>query len=117
MPNYEIEHICRLTVSQQDDIAAAVTEIHSSKFKTPKLFVNVRFTDINEHTVYVAGKRRTTNRIFAYVRHGPSRTQQDYDDVSKQIIEAWDKIVPLPQIKRSVEPASTELRMIMYLGE
>jgi len=116
MPNYEVEHVCPLTISQRDEVAAAITRIHSDKFETPKLFVNIRFTDIKEHCVYVAGKRRSSNRIFAYVRHGPSRTQADYEDVSRQISTAWDSIVPLPRIKRSMEAPDTELRMVMFYG-
>ena len=134
MPNYEVEHICPLTASQQDELAEAITKIHSEKFNTPKLFVNIRFTNIAEHVVYLAGKRvrshstnslmnlyiqhkqRSTNRIAASVRHGPSRTQEDYEDVSTRIIKAWDSIVPLPQVKRSVPPPDTELRMVVFFG-
>lgn len=57
MPNYEVEHICPLTEGQKDEIASAITDIHAQQFTAPKLFVNVRFTNIKEHTVYVAGKR------------------------------------------------------------
>lgn len=46
-----------------------------------------------------------SNRIFAYVRHGPSRTQSDYDAVSKALEDAWNKIVP-----------GTELRLVMFYG-
>jgi len=177
MPSYEVEHVCPLTVAQQDEIAQAITRIHSTKFSTPKLFVNVRFTDITGHVVYVAGKRvcysfhlsiiysrarlcsqrdyntalmgrailqslihsfsfvltctwlhqmdvyrveyciqKSSNRIFAYVRHGPSRTQADYEDVSNQIIRAWNDIAPLPMIKRGQEAPHTELRMVMFFG-
>lgn len=69
MPNYEVEHICPLTVNQQDEIAAAITEIHSSKFSTPKLFVNVRFTNISDHAVYVAGKRVSHSSVSSHFRH------------------------------------------------
>jgi len=57
MPNYEIEHICPLTESQKDEIAEAITHIHTEQFKAPRLFVNCRFTNIKDHAVYVAGKR------------------------------------------------------------
>lgn len=33
------------------------------------------------------------NAIFAHVRHGPSRSQEDYNDLCKSIHEAWDRIV------------------------
>lgn len=116
MPAYEVEHVCPLAVGQQDELAEAITKIHSDHFKTPKLFVNVRFTNIENHATYVAGKRRKANRIFAYVRHGPSRTQSDYDAVSAALTKAWDSIVPVPQVKRSVPAPETELRLVMYYG-
>lgn len=117
MPNYEVEHICPLTVGQQDELAEAITIIHSEHFSTPKLFVNVRFTNISDHPTYVAGKRRNANRIFAYVRHGPSRTQEDYDAVSEAINKAWASITPLPKFKRSAPDPDTELRLIMFHGK
>jgi len=57
MPNYEIEHICPLTEGQKDEIASAITRIHTEQFKAPRLFVNCRFTNIKDHSIYVAGKR------------------------------------------------------------
>ena len=57
MPMYEVEHACVLTPSQKDDIAEAITKIHSEQFTAPRTFVNVRFTDISEQYTYVAGKR------------------------------------------------------------
>jgi len=105
MPAYEVEHIVPLTSIQQDALAEAITAIHSSKFSTPRLFVNVRFSNIESQPTYVAGKRKKANRIFAYVRHGPSRSQADYDAVSGELTKAWEKVVP-----------GSELRLIMYYG-
>ncbi|KAK4997965.1 hypothetical protein LTR28_013811 [Elasticomyces elasticus] len=100
MPLYEVEHVCPLTVSQQDDLAAAITRIHAEKFTTPKLFVN-----------------RNTNRIIASVRPGASRSQADYADLCRQIEEAWAEVVPLPQVKRSMPVPDTELRAVFVLGK
>ncbi|KAL2029361.1 hypothetical protein VTO58DRAFT_108553 [Aureobasidium pullulans] len=105
MPAYEVEHVCPLTDDQKDRLASAITKIHSQQFSAPKLFVNVRITDISGQRTYVAGKQYKSNRIFAYVRHGPSRTQSDYDAVSKALTQAWEEIVP-----------GTELRLIMFYG-
>ncbi|KAI5250433.1 hypothetical protein E4T47_01369 [Aureobasidium subglaciale] len=105
MPAYEVEHISKLTDDQKDQLAEAITKIHSQQFSTPKLFVNVRITDVSNHRTYVAGKQYKSNRIFAYVRHGPSRTQSDYDAVSNALEEAWNKIVP-----------GSELRLVMFYG-
>lgn len=117
MPAYEVEHVCPLAIGQQDELAEAITKIHSEQFNAPRIFVNVRFTNIENQATYVAGKRRKANRIFAYVRHGPSRTQDDYNAVSAALIKAWDSIVPVPQVKRSVPAPETELRLIMFYGE
>jgi phenylpyruvate tautomerase PptA (4-oxalocrotonate tautomerase family) len=57
MPAYEIEHVCKLTDDQQDQLAEAITKIHSKQFSTPRLFVNVRITDISNQRTYVAGKQ------------------------------------------------------------
>ena len=57
MPAYEIEHVCRLTDDQRDQLAEAITKIHSKQFSTPRLFVNVRITDISNQRTYVAGKQ------------------------------------------------------------
>jgi len=57
MPAYEIEHICKLTDDQKDQLAEAITKIHSKQFSTPRLFVNVRITDISNQRTYVAGKQ------------------------------------------------------------
>ncbi|THZ24064.1 hypothetical protein D6C91_03435 [Aureobasidium pullulans] len=105
MPAYEVEHVCPLTDDQKDLLASAITKIHSQQFSAPKLFVNVRITDISGQRTYVAGKQYKSNRIFAYVRHGPSRTQSDYDAVSKALTQAWEEIVP-----------GTELRLVMFYG-
>ncbi|TIA78460.1 hypothetical protein D6C76_04051 [Aureobasidium pullulans] len=105
MPAYEVEHVCPLTDDQKDRLASAITKIHSQQFSAPKLFVNVRITDISGQRTYVAGKQYKSNRVFAYVRHGPSRTQSDYDAVSKALTQAWEEIVP-----------GTELRLVMFYG-
>ena len=60
--------------------------------------------------------QKHSNRIFAHVRHGPSRTRADYETVSRRIVEAWDGIAPVPQARRSAPPPDFELRMVMFLG-
>lgn len=57
MPAYEVEHVCPLTDDQKDLLASAITKIHSQQFSAPKLFVNVRITDISGQRTYVAGKQ------------------------------------------------------------
>ena len=57
MPAYEIEYITPLKESQKDQLAEAVTSIHSNVFTIPSLLVNVRFTDVTKHDTYVGGKK------------------------------------------------------------
>ena len=57
MPSYEVEHSVDLSNDQQDAIAAAVTNAHCTTFNALRIFMNIRFTNIATHAVYVAGKR------------------------------------------------------------
>lgn len=72
MPNYEVEHICPLTEGQKDELASAITKIHSEKFSTPKIFVNIRFTNVEGHATYVAGKRVRFSSFFLESHFLPS---------------------------------------------
>ncbi|KAL9097024.1 MAG: hypothetical protein Q9165_000988 [Trypethelium subeluteriae] len=120
MPMYEVEHVCTLTPSQKDDLAEAITKIHSEQFTTPRIFVNVRFTDISEHDMYVAGKRRHNNRIIGYVRPSPARTRAEFNKLCQSIQEAWDKVIaslpqhPFNRVDRTVGDEK-ELRTIFVL--
>lgn len=102
MPFYTVHHVAPLSEQQQDALATAITKIHSDKFTTPKIFVNVRFNDISKEVRYVGGKRRAANLIEGNVRHGPSRTHGDYEDLITQIEAAWQKIVPGSTMDRVV---------------
>ncbi|KAI6891458.1 hypothetical protein KC318_g9444 [Hortaea werneckii] len=65
MPLYEVQHYITLTVSQKDELAEAITKIHSTKFSTPRMFVNVHFTATSTLRTYVGGKPRQGNHIRA----------------------------------------------------
>ncbi|MCJ1369052.1 hypothetical protein MMC20_000260 [Loxospora ochrophaea] len=93
MPLYQIEHIIPLTPEQQDALASALTTLHTRKFTTPSLFVNVQFRDVREQVCYVAGKRQSTNRILANVRSGASRTSEMFNELCGEIVHAWDEVV------------------------
>ncbi|KAK0253279.1 hypothetical protein LTR57_000983 [Friedmanniomyces endolithicus] len=93
MPFYEFNHHIPLTISQKDELAAAITTIHSTHFSTPKLFVNVAFHDVSQTSTYIAGKRRTANHLSAHVRNGPSRGRKDWAYLVSEVQAAWDKIV------------------------
>jgi phenylpyruvate tautomerase PptA (4-oxalocrotonate tautomerase family) len=57
MPLYTVSHHTHLSSSQQDELAASITTIHTTLFTTPFLFVNVRFEHLDLHSYFVAGKR------------------------------------------------------------
>lgn len=116
MPLYDVQHIVPLTDAQQDELAMAITKIHSTRFSTPKMFVNVKFTDISNTVTYIGGKRRTGNHIIANVRVGPSRTQQDWDELCLEMLKAWDGIVPMPKVKRSAPDQDHSLRSCIIVG-
>ena len=117
MPIYEVQHACPLSISQKDELASAITHIHSQLFTTAKLFVNVSFTDASQADIYTGGKRNVSNHIRAYVRVGPTRTQQDWNELCKQIEKAWYDIAgtPLPRLKGRKEP-DTSLRSVIVMG-
>lgn len=117
MPYYEVNHSILLTESQKDDLATSITTLHSTRFSTPKLFVNVKFTDISDQTFYIGGKRRTKSHILAHVRTGPSRSNADFNALCADLSAAWDKVVPLPKIKRSAPDEDRKLYSVFVLGD
>jgi phenylpyruvate tautomerase PptA (4-oxalocrotonate tautomerase family) len=99
MPFYEVDHSCTLTEGQKDELAEALTTIHSTKFMTPKLFVNVAFKPMTTD-FYVAGKRKAPNMISAHVRTGGGRDKSQWDELCDEVLEAWESIVgKLPKVK------------------
>ncbi|KAI6868473.1 hypothetical protein KC338_g3940 [Hortaea werneckii] len=121
MPLYEVQHYITLTVSQKDELAEAITKIHSTKFSTPRMFVNVHFLDTSTLRTYIGGQPHQANHIRALVRNGPSRTSQDWNDLTAQLHTAWTSIIGpgLPKLRRSdtAEQPDTSLRSIIICGE
>ncbi|KAK4980141.1 hypothetical protein LTR42_000448 [Elasticomyces elasticus] len=119
MPFYEVKHTTPLTVSQKDELANAITTIHSTKFSTPKLFVNVEFQDTSNASTYVGGKQKAANHLFAHVRSGSSRRREDWEDLTSQLQAAWDKTVGagLPKVRRSDPDQDTSLRSVVLMGD
>ena len=64
MPFYEVEHSFSLPKSQRDELAQAITRIHTRKFAAPSLFVNIRFTYSKDHRNYVGGKEVRYSRTL-----------------------------------------------------
>lgn len=94
MPLYEVEHIFPLSIPQQDALAEAITDVHSKKFSTPRLFVNVNFKATYEARTYIAGKKARANRIFGTVRSsGNARSQADFDSLAQELAQVWADVV------------------------
>lgn len=117
MPYYEVNHAVLLTESQKDDLAKAITTLHTTRFSAPRLFVNVKFTDISSTPFYIGGKRRTKSHILAHVRTGPSRSNKDFNSLCADLTSAWNDIVPLPKIKRSAPDEDRALYSVFVLGD
>ncbi|KAH7040049.1 uncharacterized protein B0I36DRAFT_343852 [Microdochium trichocladiopsis] len=93
MPLYEISHVTPLSDTEKDELAQAITKVHTSRFTTPSLFVNVRFIDVQNESYYVGGKRHATNRINALVRTGGGRTNDSFNELAQEVHAAWDKVL------------------------
>ncbi|GAB1199689.1 hypothetical protein APSETT444_009046 [Aspergillus pseudonomiae] len=93
MPLYEVEHCIALSKAQRDELAQAITLLHTRKFTTPSLFVNVRFVDARNSCSYIGGKERSINRIIAYVRPGGNRTTADFEELAQRVTDVWNQIV------------------------
>lgn len=96
MPFYEIQHSLILTPTQRTKLAKDLTTLHSTTFNAPSLFVNVRFVALNDpdEDYFYGGERRLgTNRIFAFVRSGPSRGAEILDKLGEEIEKVWDGVV------------------------
>ncbi|KAK1145395.1 hypothetical protein N8T08_004270 [Aspergillus melleus] len=118
MPLYTIEHSTPLSKPQRDALAQSITYIHTRKFTTPSLFVNVQFVDSTHRCNYIAGKERPINRILAHVRSGGNRTTPDFEDLARKIESAWNDIVNagcVGQLDKG-EKKERELNRVFILG-
>lgn len=95
MPFYEVYHAISLSDQQRDDLAEALTVLHISQFRVPRLFVNVSFSDVSTAYTYIGGKRRKANYIRASVRMG-NRTNDDFLGLCYSIQKVWPDIVDAP---------------------
>lgn len=93
MPLYDVEHFDPLSEEQQAALAVAFTNLHASRFKTPKFFVNVRYTDVSGQVVYRGGKKVQYNRVILRTRVGEQRSKDLYDDHCRDIINIWADVV------------------------
>lgn len=95
MPLYDVEHTYPLSTTEQSTLAIALTDLHATRFSTPRIFVNVRFTDARQGPVVYRGGvlRESFNRIIIRTRAGESRSKEVYDEHCRSVVETWDKVV------------------------
>lgn len=93
MPLYDVEHVISLTDHEQQDIATAITNLHSHRFNTPKWFVNVRFTDASNVKVFRGGVETRYNRLVIRTRHGGTRTVDVYNAHCRDIMKEWERVM------------------------
>ncbi|KAE9376498.1 hypothetical protein N431DRAFT_479742 [Stipitochalara longipes BDJ] len=97
MPLYEVSHCIPLSREQKDAFAEFITDLHSTTFVTPRLFVNIAFDQPGPiGAIYSGGKSRgqtLPNYIRATVRVGPSRPKEKYDEMATKILSRWDEVV------------------------
>jgi phenylpyruvate tautomerase PptA (4-oxalocrotonate tautomerase family) len=91
MPLYDIEYVCSLSFEEQEQLANALTSLHATRFKTPRCFVNVRFTDVSKQIVFRGGKLRKYNRVIIRTRAGENRTNEIYVDHCKTVVSEWER--------------------------
>jgi phenylpyruvate tautomerase PptA (4-oxalocrotonate tautomerase family) len=93
MPLYDIEHVTPLTDAQQEQLAIALTDLHVQRFKTPRFFINVRYTDVSAQVVFRGGVRRKYNRIIIRTRAGSNRSTEMYNDHCRDIVRVWERVI------------------------
>jgi phenylpyruvate tautomerase PptA (4-oxalocrotonate tautomerase family) len=94
MPFYEISHTYPLTPADREALAKGITSLHCTTFNTPSLFVNILFSPIKGEEYWYGGKRKTnSNRVFAHVRGGSSRTSESFAKLAKDLEAIWDNVV------------------------
>ncbi|KIW72147.1 hypothetical protein PV04_00366 [Phialophora macrospora] len=110
MPLYDVEHVIPLTEEQQETLAKAFTDAHATRFKTPKFFINVRYTDARGQAVFRGGRRAVYNRLILRTRAGDQelRSKQLYDDHCRELVRVWERVVG--------KEAERALRTVWVLG-
>jgi phenylpyruvate tautomerase PptA (4-oxalocrotonate tautomerase family) len=93
MPLYDIEHVVPLTASQQQALAKALTEAHTSRFHAPSYFINIRFIDMHNMPVYRSGVLVKYNRAILRTRQSENRSSEMLNDHCRAVVECWEKCI------------------------
>lgn len=76
------------------DIAAAVTEVHTSVTGAPASYVNVTFTEVSPGSIFVAEKEVPYGRMVGIIRTG--RTSEIKQKLLTGLAAAWSKVTGEP---------------------
>lgn len=91
-------------------LAQHITQLHSTEFLTPSLFVNVAFFPTEPvGDFFLAGKPvslASPNRIMGLVRTGPKRTKERFDAFGQRLQEKWYEVVNGPTTEEDGAAAS-----------
>ena len=77
------------------DIAAAVTEVHTSVTGAPASYVNVSFTEVPPGSIFVAGEEAAHGRIVGLIREG--RTKEIKQELISGLATAWSEVTGEPR--------------------
>jgi len=76
------------------DIAAAVTEVHTSVTGAPASYVNVSFSEVPPGSIFVADKPVPHGRMVGIIRTG--RTPETKRELITGLAAAWSKVTGEP---------------------
>lgn len=76
------------------DIAAAVTEVHTSVTGAPADYVNVSFTEVPPGSIFVADKEVPYGRLVGIIRSG--RTLEIRQKLLTELAVAWSEVTGEP---------------------
>ncbi len=76
------------------DIAAAVTEVHTSVTGAPASYVNVSFTEVPPGSIFVAGKAAPHGRMVGTIRAG--RAPEIKRELITGLATAWSEVTGEP---------------------
>ncbi|KAI8942280.1 hypothetical protein NX059_000359 [Plenodomus lindquistii] len=105
MPHYSIHHSTPLTPSQTAALARKITNLHTTLFSAPSIFVNITFhpTTPSTQTTFVGGRQVRTNYINGFLRpRGPEKAAE-LKTLVLEIGKAWEEIVVAPATLRVVD--------------
>ena len=75
------------TLAYREDIAAAMTKVHSEVTGAPAKYVHCSFTEVEAGSIFAAGKPATGPRMVGIIREG--RTAEVRAELIHGLADAW----------------------------